>query len=727
MFIFSSCGFLDSYINEKNSSLGEEPVEPVFNYSITPVFPSSLNATTGENSTQIEVVVQVTSDVVSTALTASSLFQVYINDVLATLKADTTNYYAATIPITTGTVQINVDIRKNNLSVHTSNTQIRNQSMTPFASSVYGIGISPDKSKAYVVGWNQEVTEVVLATGARRIVTNFSKGIGSGPNIIDLIQAIAIDSSGTMAYLGGNSFGTYSLNLVTGERAYHSRHGTRGTGPTMSWPNGIVIDSTDTYMYVVESFGRFITRVEVATGDRSLASSDGRAFGHAVFGAGPNMENLRGALLSGDESTLYTYDLGTATGTVLAINLSNGDRTVISRGGGSPVGTGPDLQALGLKTINTLTNEVFLYGSKEIYKVDLATGNRTIISRFEDQVGNGLGFESLNGMTGDPANGFLYPIDYAGEIFKVEISSGNRNLIKELSIGTGPDVLNMNDAHINSTKDKIYFSTPGGIYFTVPSSGARNLVSNFSQGSGTNFGNIVAMALNSDSTFAYVLDRGTTWAASPNALFKVNLQSGDRTIVSSASVGTGPNITINNSLTLAIDSTETFAYFSDSATDEIIQVNLSNGNRTVISSSVVGTGTAMSYVMDTMVSPDDSILYASDATLKVVFAIDIATGNRTIISSASVGSGANFANVYYLAKGLQDDHIFVSTGSKLVKVVLATGDRSDAFDGSVGNGIKTTWFAKFNSILPDKKFYAPLAGGMGEYDLLSGARVIFSR
>jgi hypothetical protein len=235
------------------------------------------------------------------------------------------------------------------------------------------------------------------------------------------------------------------------------------------------------------------------------------------------------------------------------------------------------------------------------------------------------------------------------------------------------------------------------------------------------------MALNATSTSVYVLDRSTASIAAPNAVVKVDLATGNRSVVSSASVGTGVNIVTDQSMTLSVDATETYAYISNWNTDEITQIEIASGNRIVVSSSIVGTGTNMSYVTDTLVSSDGQTLYVSDSPLGTLFAIDIATGNRTVLASAGVGTGVSLTGIGFIVPDLNNGFVYAGVSGKILQIELANGNRTVVFDGGIGNGYKTGWFSKFNKILPNKKFFAPLAGGMGEFDLVSGARVIFSR
>src|SRR4029079_4636004 len=72
-----------------------------------------------------------------------------------------------------------------------------------------------------------------------------------------------------------------------------------------------------------------------------------------------------------------------------------------------------------------------------------------------------------------------------------------------------------------------------------------------------------------------------------SSLFVVDKSTGDRTVISSASVGTGP--VMDRPLELAFEAGET-ALVTEASADSLFRVNLANGNREIVSSAAIGSG-----------------------------------------------------------------------------------------------------------------------------------------
>jgi sugar lactone lactonase YvrE len=108
----------------------------------------------------------------------------------------------------------------------------------------------------------------------------------------------------------------------------------------------------------------------------------------------------------------------------------------------------------------------------------------------------------------------------------------------------------------------------------------------------------------------------------------------------------------------------------------LVVVDPVTGNRTILSDNSVGTGPEFSMPVGVAIEPDGSLLVA-DYSLGAVFRVDPATGDRTIISGGGIGTGpsisfpngiADAAGTIYVANGF--------TGDAVLAVDPLTGNRT---------------------------------------------------
>ena len=207
-------------------------------------------------------------------------------------------------------------------------------------------------------------------------------------------------------------------------------------------------------------------------------------------------------------------------------------------------------------------------------------------------------------------------------------------------------------------------------------------VSSASKGSGTNITNPTGIFLNGAQTKLYVVDSNV------DAVFEIDISTGDRTIVSSNSVGTGTSLSYPTRIVL--NNAEDKAYLCErDGNRDIIEVDLSTGNRTLISSNSLGTGPSMDIPYGLQINSTDDKLYLADRDTNALLEIDIASGNRVTISDASTGSGPGLNKAHGLRLNFNDTKAYInnSNNDSIIEVDLVTGDRKTISDKvSVGSG-----------------------------------------
>lgn len=159
-----------------------------------------------------------------------------------------------------------------------------------------------------------------------------------------------------------------------------------------------------------------------------------------------------------------------------------------------------------------------------------------------------------------------------------------------------------------------------------------------------------------------VLDKtsGTVYAYSDMlaAVVSISIASGNRSIVTSNTIGDGPALGF---LTfLALGGSRLFAATGDFE-PVVLEIDLTSGNRTVISGNGVGSGDDFLYIQGLVADSASSVIYVADLSGDL-FAVGPSNGARTIASPAAEGlrNGAVFEQHLGMQFVEGNDMVFVS-------------------------------------------------------------------
>lgn len=111
-------------------------------------------------------------------------------------------------------------------------------------------------------------------------------------------------------------------------------------------------------------------------------------------------------------------------------------------------------------------------------------------------------------------------------------------------------------------------------------------------------------------------------------------------------------VTINNS--------NNKFFVVDSALDALIEVDLLTGNKTTLSSSTVGTGTNFQSPLKVVLNAaEDEAFIIDNGAIDSLVRVNLSTGNRTTVSNNSTGTGTNFNNPTRLVLNSTEDKAYV--------------------------------------------------------------------
>ncbi len=296
----------------------------------------------------------------------------------------------------------------------------------------------------------------------------FDNDFGSGP-AIQGTAAVALDPADQVLYITSEvADNVLRLELATLERQLVADNST-GAGPSIGLFADVVVDTANNRLLVVDSSSASLVAVDIATGNRSVISS-------AVIGSGPDLvspteiepdfANGRVYVLDQPAETIYTIDLTSGERTVFiddpmlmslmglagmeldvannrmllaitgdgssiattveSIDLTTTDRTVISS---FTTGSGPTFNG-DLEDISLLDDgeNIMIAAGRIVYRVELATGNRTIVAA--DCCGNGEAVQNIRNMSYDATRNVLYAVspDYDA-VFMFDVVTGDRVVV----------------------------------------------------------------------------------------------------------------------------------------------------------------------------------------------------------------------------------------------------------------------------------------------------------
>lgn len=257
------------------------------------------------------------------------------------------------------------------------------------------------------------------------------------------------------------------------------------------------------------------------------------------------------------------------------------------------------------------------------------------------------------------------------------------------------------------------------------------LTNNLSPAGGPNLDSPEDMAFDLNGNVV-TADEGITTGVSQ--VVRVDKNTGVRTLISGAGLGSGPALT--GPYSIAVEGTGNILVLDlnpTTFTSRLLRIT-PTGARSVLSSNAVGAGPALGFTVRVRVL--NGVIYLLDGGR--VLSVNPVNGSRTVISGGGVGAGPAFALAESVTtdstgRGLMVlDQNFGGTGA-LIHVDLTTGRRAEVFS----NRLQTS---KYNFDMPydvvrnacDNNFYVLHTGATGvlgnvlRIDGATGARTLFA-
>jgi hypothetical protein len=641
---------------------------------------------------------------------------VEVGGVVATFAVDDPTRWSAQVPVVPGDNLVAVVFHRSDGVQIASDLPLQNSVLHPGFNDIEidTSGVAADRALA-IDSFIDGLLAVDLTTGVRSAVSDGT--VGAGTNFSSP-RDVAIDTNaGRGLVVDWQRDALVAVDLTTGDRTDIASP-TVGAGVALDGPISVAYDAANDRALVVHSANADVIAVDLATGDRTVLSG-------AAVGAGPALDDPRDIEVDNVSAVASrrAYVSDTNLDAIVAIDLTNGDRTILSdaaNGAGPTVSPeslsldvgndriiaanlGGEVIAVDMTTGDRtlLTDLAVDYGPNgtrllgvavdgaralvadnrvdAIFAIDLTTTDRTVLS--DDSVGAGpdrAGLWVLDGMALDrTGNRLVVANREADAVLGVDLASGDRSIVSSdgatvPAMGTGPIIATPQKLTVDEASNQAFvIPGPGSVYAIDLATGDRTVVSaNGAVGAGEDFAAPVDIAADVPGNRALVMDTS-------KGVLNVDLPTGDRTVLSGGAVGAGP--AFSQAVSLEADFAADTAYTLDWLDDVLLAVDLTTGNRTVVSSNAgVGAGPTFNLPDDMALDADNGRIIVIDRGITSLLEVSLANGDRTVLSSAALGTGVSFQSPDLVVLDLDDNRAFVYdlavTG--ILVVELSTGQRA---------------------------------------------------
>ncbi len=580
---------------------------------------------------------------------------------VAGTAATTSDGYAnwqASVPLNLGAQALSVEVVDLSTITHSevASVAVRHDATLLNAPRRMTLDLSGNRAFVSSGNWGADtvIREIDLASGLRHVVS--SQTVGSGPVFDARLIGLAYDDV-AQRLLAIDQNQLWAIDPVSGNRSVVADPGT-GTGAWPSEPFDLVFDGPGGRVFFSDRSVNAVVSIDLTSGDRTTISDSN-------VGAGPTFEQPNSLALDLANQRVLVADVDTSCPCrVTAVDLATGDRTTLS---GDGVGTGPDLSMAFLAAHDAVGGHFYMGAWNRVVDVDLATGNRTLVC--DSTTGTGPLVATLQALSWDGSR-VLAVDDRLDAALAIDPATGNRTYVSSYALGSGPELLQPSTTAWDGDGQRIvvFDQIHAAVLGIAPEGGARALLSGPTVGSGPEPVGVEDL---------YVAD-GVALIAGYDGLIQVDLQTGDRQVVTSGSVGTGPVFVAFSAVVADPNGQQLWALDRDDP--RLYTVDPDNGNRFILSDNATGTGPQIGVGLDLLFEGDRLILLKAQALLSV----DRVNGDRSYLSGGNVGDGPMLQGNWMSHAG--PGRVLVGGPGSVMAVDLATGDRSDICGGGTGAG-----------------------------------------
>ena len=507
----------------------------------------------------------------------------------------------------------------------------------PMLAAPTALAIDLARGFAYVADFPPRILRIDLDTGDRQIVSRNDPMTAAG------VSGLRVAKDGRVLVAAQ---GLYWLNpssqqyapIESGSNAYDA-----------AW----IDDPAHAIMVTASGVMTGLVAIDLGSGmSRAIAQSSGSEYNYP-----------QGFAL--DPSGTVAYVSAYSASGVLRFDLRTGAYRLLT---GPTVGTGPIWTHPGKLAFDATHDRLLVSNSESnaVQAVDLATGDRTFAAR--NTVGAGPALRSPGHVVVAPSADAALMTWHDGrawQLVQVDLRSGERQLLGDVPgavVAWTPDV--------SPRRALILDSETGSLWSVTLDGTARSLISDASHGSGPAFSHAYDLAYDAalDAAHAYVLD----WQPSPEpaAIVRVELATGNRSVVSSGAIGSGPQFV--QAYGFALDPVQQRAIVADRGNGRsLITVDLASGERRSLGAFTDVSADTRAEWCIAYDAVQQRALLAADG--QGVWGFDLATGQRTRLAGIETVPAQQPVNGLAVWPGRGT--VLLNSADELLAIDLSQGER----------------------------------------------------
>lgn len=300
---------------------------------------------------------------------------------------------------------------------------------TASLANAIGVTLNTLDAKALVIKTSSDIiTNVNLSSGTRTNIGNQTNA-----TLFESPRGLVLDSNNHRVLTVDDVRGAiYSVNLNTAQTELQSSNSFVSGTVDFGIPVDLALDQNNNRVLVADG-SKGLLSVDLSssniTSNRTVLSGTGA-------GTGPTLSTPIAVTIDSDNNRAFVGTTQT-NAKVFAVDLSTGNRTLVAD---STKGTGLTLRSVEVLVVDQANDRLLAINgdsTKSLFAVDLATGNRTIVS--SSSVGSGISFISPSSMILDAANNRVLVADrLAHAIIAVDLTTGDRTEYAGPNTGSGP-------------------------------------------------------------------------------------------------------------------------------------------------------------------------------------------------------------------------------------------------------------------------------------------------
>lgn len=537
----------------------------------------------------------------------------------------------------------------------------------------------------------QAVLRVERATGIARVVSGAARGSGTE---FTSVVGLAYDAGGDVIYVGDRSRdAVFAVDPGTGDRTVlvdSAAASSQGLSGILATPVELVFDDLNRRLLVADSGSDTIYAIDVENGTISLISGGNNAQTAFRRGSGPSMFTASG--MDWDEAGNRVVLADNQADQVIAVNLTTGNRSVLSSNSAPSQPSGPDFHTASSLVLDASRRLAYVTDIEQpgapnfVLEVDLDTGMRRVFAG--PGVGTGPDLEFPTFCRFDEANRRMFVGDsYLHAVLAIDLDTGARSSFYDTAVGSGPRLVEPFGTVTDTSRNRLLLAdrSANALMAVDLDTGDRSVFTQFDTDT-TPY----------DVAIDTVRDRALVTDVEQDRVLAVDLGTGASTELQVAGLSNVRHIGFDPSRDLAVVAR---AVVSNGRAVEVWAIDLGNPDpstgehpATLLSRSstpAAGSGPNMSDILDLCVDPGtDVALVLEGSGGNQVLAVDLDSGDRSLISGASRGSGPALQTVRSFVPRPGSPALLVLNGDgrAVVSVDLNTGDRSEVSRSGLGDG-----------------------------------------